>query len=297
MMKFKRKPLLAVTASLFMPGLGHIYNGQFIQGFTLLLLSVFITPFWIGLALQCPDRALCFMIFVGIILSLVFYLWILQNAYHTTSDLKTRPALTRFHPFLTTLALFCFGTLLSSLVMNHIQTSWIEAFKIPSQSMLPNLLLGDHLFVDKRINYPGTHNPLQRGEIVTFVYPNDRTLIYIKRIIGLPGDQIVIQDMDVLINDESIRGERIQDLGSSELNPLLETSMAFRETGQQGAYIVLWKKDAKRESFTDIVPNGHVFVLGDYRDASNDSRYWGHVPIRDITGPLLIELFVVYPPS
>jgi signal peptidase I len=156
----------------------------------------------------------------------------------------------------------------------------LETFKVPSASMLPTIIPGDRFFADKRVGHPGGVK-VRRGAIAVFVYPNDRTTMYVKRIIGLPGDRIEIDGTSVKVNGVEIRHEDVHDLGDSQ--HMLEDHLAFRESGESGSYIVLWHKDGKREQLSTMVPNGHVFVLGDNRDASQDSRTFGVLPIADVT--------------
>jgi signal peptidase I len=125
---------------------------------------------------------------------------------------------------------------------------------------------------------------IRRGAIAVFLYPNDRTTLFVKRIVGLPGDRIEMDGTSVKVNGINIRGEELRDLGDPTLNRLLDDHQAFRESSDQGGYTVLWRKDGKREPFSAVVPNGQVFVLGDNRDVSHDSRHFGTLPIADVTG-------------
>ena len=158
-----------------------------------------------------------------------------------------------------------------------IRTFVVQAFKIPSGSMLPTLQIGDHLLVNKfiygvRIPLVGgrllaVHQP-QRGDVIVFIYPKDRSKDFIKRVVGLPGERVEIIDKAVFID-----GKRIED------------SHAFQEPADP-------RHDYRpRDNFGPYtVPDDSVFVLGDNRDHSHDSRFWGSVPIRDILG----KAFVLY---
>ncbi|MEW6268392.1 MAG: signal peptidase I [Thermodesulfobacteriota bacterium] len=156
-----------------------------------------------------------------------------------------------------------------------IRTFFVQAFKIPSGSMLPTLQIGDHLLVNKllygiRIPVYGTrllgYFEPERGDIIVFVYPEDREKDFIKRVVGVPGDEIEIRNKRLYRNGEPV-GE--------------EPYAQYSEPSEAGP----------RDNFGPVtVPEGHVFVMGDNRDHSFDSRFWGFVPYEDIKG----KAFVIY---
>jgi len=148
----------------------------------------------------------------------------------------------------------------------------IEAFKIPSGSMIPTLVVGDHLLVNKMvygIDLPFVddkvlvyRNP-HRYDIIVFRYPKDPSKNFIKRVIGVGGDKVEMKDKDVYVNDQKIEDSFVQHTDED----------------------VLPAKMSKRDNFGPItVPEGKVFVLGDNRDDSHDSRYWGFVDLNEIKG-------------
>lgn len=159
-----------------------------------------------------------------------------------------------------------------------IRTFIIQAFKIPSGSMLPTLQIGDHLLVSKfiygvKIPFSGTtlipFKTPKHGDVVVFKYPEDRSIDYIKRIIGVPGDTIAIKNKKVFINNKAI-----------------EDPHAFYKTPR-----ILRPIESPRDNFPAVkVPPGKVFVMGDNRDNSHDSRFWGFVDQKDILG----KAFIIY---
>lgn len=159
-----------------------------------------------------------------------------------------------------------------------IRTFVIQAFKIPSGSMEPTLLVGDHIFVNKfiyGIKIPFLRKTLipikdpERGDIIVFIYPETKDKDYIKRVIGLPGEDIEINGKDIYID------------GTLFNDPYGEYRNAL-----ENSYNPV--KDCPFCSVT--VPDGHYFVMGDNRGNSQDSRYWGFVPADFIKG----KAFIIY---
>jgi signal peptidase I len=157
-----------------------------------------------------------------------------------------------------------------------IRTFVVQAFKIPSGSMIPSLLVGDHILVNKFIYGPRIELPLtgtfiaklpgfaeiRRGDVVVFVYPVDRSKDFIKRVIGLEGDVVEIRNKKVFINRQTMQ------------DPHAHFEEGLGEMGPQ-----------ERDNLGPIVvPRHHVFVMGDNRDRSYDSRFWGFVDVEDIKG-------------
>jgi len=190
------------------------------------------------------------------------------------------------------------------LVVFLVRSFIVEPFKIPSGSMMPTLLAGDYILVNKftyglrvpilnntflEINHPS------RGDVFVFHYPPEPSIDYIKRVVGLPGDKIRYQDKQLTINGQPLA---VQDAGSYEyvmsgLN--IMTAKKYRE--QLGAVQhdilihdvvgnydadAIGAKFANNEEIT--VPAGHYFAMGDNRDNSSDGRVWGFVPERNLVG-------------
>ncbi|MGE0359612.1 MAG: signal peptidase I [Vicinamibacterales bacterium] len=160
-----------------------------------------------------------------------------------------------------------------------IRTFVVQAFKIPTGSMEPNLLVGDHLLVNKFVFAPaasGVERALlpmrgvERGDVVVFKYPEDPERDFIKRIVGLPGETIEVKGTQVLVNGTAIAQPFAHFLLPHDPNtPASEGD--------------------PRERFGPVtVPAGHYFAMGDNRDNSQDSRYWGFLPGHYIKGRALM---------
>jgi signal peptidase I len=153
--------------------------------------------------------------------------------------------------------------------------------------MAPGILMGDFLIADKRYNCPGCKHAVKRGDIAIFVYPNDRTLNYIKRIVGLPGDKVRIKGRELFLNGQSLkRSERVetnsQGLGVKG-GP--DTGVEITEGIEGREWRVFWASNDKVDEEIEMtVPAGHVLVLGDQRALSKDSRTFGTVPLQDVVG-------------
>ncbi|MBU9677727.1 signal peptidase I [Burkholderia multivorans] len=184
----------------------------------------------------------------------------------------------------------------------------VEPFKIPSGSMVPTLLVGDLILVNKfeyGLRMPITNtkitqgSPLARGDVVVFRYPKDESVDYIKRVIGLPGDTVAYQDKQLTINGQPVPETPLPDYFDDERQ---NYAKQFEETiGNKknailnnpavppfvmGAYDYPYRDNCTYNSRGVIckVPPGHYFMMGDNRDNSADSRYWGFVPDKNIVG-------------
>ncbi len=180
----------------------------------------------------------------------------------------------------------------------------VEAFKIPSGSMIPTLEVGDHIFVNKFIyglRVPLTNlRPVRfrtptRGEVIVFVYPKDEDKDFIKRVVAVGGDTIAIRQNSIVLNGKEIKRRRIpgpciysdEEEGSDRYEP--RQCIAWEEELDGVSYRVF--QDPRSPPYpmaATKIPDGHVFVMGDNRDNSADSRSWGMVPEKNIKGKAMI---------
>ena len=159
------------------------------------------------------------------------------------------------------------------------RTFVVQAFKIPTGSMEPNLLVGDHLLVNKFVFAPTAtslermllpNREIRRGDIIVFKYPEDPERDFIKRVIGLPGETIELRSKKVHVN-----GTPIEEPYAHFLYP----------PPAEGAA----KPWDLRETFGPVtVPDGHLFMMGDNRDNSQDSRFWGFMPLSYVKGRAMV---------
>lgn len=170
-----------------------------------------------------------------------------------------------------------------------IRTFVVQAFVIPSGSMLPTLQIGDYLLVNK-LAY--TFRPIQRGDIIVFKFPRDESQDFIKRVVGLPGDKIEIRKGTLFINDQPvpiIAESAARDSEQAVRSPYYEKPKLFMEQLGGVKHQIQYLRDQSGLDFLPkLVPADSVFVMGDNRDNSQDSRVWGFVKYDKILGRALI---------
>jgi len=278
-----RRPLLALLAGLLLPGLGQIYCGELARGVLILLTFAMLLPSGAWLAVHAPGVLLAPIVVASVLASLLVYVYATVAAVRSARRLRQDFVPGPWNRGVVYFALFMLGhVFLLAPLASHARGELVESFKVPSRSMMPTILPGDRFLADKRVGRPGGVK-LRRGAIAVFRYPNDRTMLYVKRIIGLPGDRVEIDGPSVKVNGSELRQETLASLGTSSLDRLLADHEAIRETIDGTSYTVLWRKDGEHEPLSVTVPNGKVFVLGDNRDAAQDSRSFGVLPLADVT--------------
>ncbi len=194
------------------------------------------------------------------------------------------------------------------LIVFLLRSFLVEPFKIPSGSMIPTLLVGDFILVNKYtygVRLPVINkkiidiNKPERGDVMVFRYPDDPSVDYIKRVVGLPGDSLVYQNKRLSINGREVPlkeagdyllKEKIQYL-KQYIETLGKTEHAILVDTSEPAVLPYAKQFPQRENciynnsgMACTVPPGHYFMMGDNRDNSSDSRVWGFVPEANIVG-------------
>ncbi|WP_029521152.1 signal peptidase I [Persephonella sp. IF05-L8] len=194
------------------------------------------------------------------------------------------------------------------LVVSFIRVFFAQAFNIPSGSMKPTLLIGDFILVNKLVygdwsigipftgidfyRYKNRLAKPDRGDIIVFKYPENPKIDFIKRIIALPGDTVEVKNDIVYVNGKALlrKPDGYYTAPNEKVKKYLECTTR-KYTGKEYCYTIMELYDGEGKDFGPVkVPEGHYFVMGDNRDNSRDSRFWGFVPDDYLIG----QAFVIY---
>ncbi|MEG3639729.1 signal peptidase I [Magnetococcus sp. PR-3] len=175
-----------------------------------------------------------------------------------------------------------------------IRTFVVEPFKIPSGSMIPTLLVGDYLFVNKLAygyRLPYTQKRIlmgdgpERGDVAVFKFPMEPSKDYIKRIVALPGDRVSYENKRLYINGKPLDYKMTGEYSYLNEYERRINTLGLKENNGERSYRVLIQPNVPAAfPMEHVVPEGHYFAMGDNRDNSNDSRYWGYVPAFRLVG-------------
>jgi signal peptidase I len=250
-MEKRRSPIISVLFNTISPGLGHLYCGRPVRAvlFLGLILAIIFSAF-VFYQLTYLFWASAAFLLGGIFI----YIAALADAINVAMRSKVYKMrwFNRWHRYLLYYACSVF---LISILTIDIRENFIQAYRISSNAMEQTFLIGDYFFVDRKIYK--TQQP-SRGDIAVFVFPGDTSKLFTKRIVGLPGDVVEIKEKVLYVN-----GKKVEE-----------------------PYAVHVDNEIKpHDNFGPVtVPPGHFFTLGDNRDRSYDSRYWGFVSREHLLG-------------
>ena len=251
----KRRPIWATVLSLIIPGLGHIYAGDLRKGLSLIGIeySAIILAGILGIL------STFYGIISLIIFTIGFYIFTLISSVRLAlrnKEYQLQPY-NRWYWYLIIFIITSVTT--NTLFCFRGSILGYETYRIPAKSMQPTLQIGDLITVNTRYYQPIV------GDVVVFLYPKNRSIPYVKRIAAIGNDTISINNGIVIRN-----GKPENKLDVSNDKRLKDFSISMNERK---------------------IPDGEVFLLGDWRDNSNDSRFWGTVPVTDIIGKVTYILF------
>ena len=307
-----RRPLIAALASFILPGFGQFYNGDLNRAIWLFLaFAMLCIPAIALIALYLPDGLMLPVLVLGLVAALGVWGYAVWDAWRGARDHRGGPAKAWQQSGVYALVFVLCDLLALPLLTLYVREHQVEPFYIPSTSMEPGVQRGDRIWADKRYNCPGCKQGVHRGDIAVFAYPNDRSVRYIKRVIGLPGDQIQLKDRKVWVNGQALQGPAALSAAPSAAGAptggmeaidgrtwqvqWLEPAVSARSAGVNPAAASPTPtltalpplNRAQTVAPTELkltVPDGQVFVLGDNRQNSADSRNFGTVPMQDILG-------------
>jgi len=296
--KFKeRKPLFALALSLFLVGLGQVYNGKLRKGILLFSISIVFPFLLFQLSVVGPDKMLIFFLLLSLIASLGIYIWAAVDAWKQAKRMGKNYTLKFYNKLYVYILLIILLNLFSYIPIVNWQKICFFAspYRMPTGGMMPSILPGDFIMTDRRIDHSAENHGLQRGKLVIFKYPNDKKKHFIKRVIGLPGDEIEFKGLELYVNGEKRTDQEVSYPEGMRDENIKKGTTAFYEKGDLGIYVVFYIEGTARKDLIVTVPEGCCFVLGDNRDNSFDSRHWGMVPLNDVVASVKQVYFSVDP--
>jgi signal peptidase I len=257
----KRSPILATLLSIVSPGLGQMYNGQLVKGIIFSLIGYLLLLLVSLTRLQFNFYGLIFIL--GLLVCIL--LFIVGDALIVAmkkKEIVLKPS-NRWY-FYVLFAVLAFGiSEISDIFVKVEPFGGIKSYKFPSGSMMPTLLIGDHIIVNQD---PYDMGRIKRGDIIVFKYPEDPRKDFLKRVIATEGDVIEGKNKKIFVN-----GKEITELYIQHSDNIIRTS-----------------RNDPRDNFGPLtLPKDKLFMMGDNRDQSYDSRYWGFIDMRDIKGKAL----------
>ena len=280
----KRSPWIAALLSVLCTGLGHIYCGRIVMGLGLFALTTLFVPVQTSLLLFGYSAILVILTVVLGLISMVVSIYAVISSFRLARSLGADYQLKEYNHPIVYLAFFLIVGFIAPVSAAHVlRDNVAEAFYCPAESMLPNIIKGDRFLADKRAY---RDDKPQYGEVIVFRNPLDRKSNYVKRVIALPGDRVEVRNGQVLVNGKLLT-QKSTDHSIMGPGEMVEGAELYEEINGSRRYMILKDKapSAEKQDFPETeVPPAHVFVLGDNRDHSLDSRKFGFVPIGDIKG-------------
>ena len=282
----RRVPWVAVALSLLSAGVGHLYCGRIAKGLPLYF-AWLLVPICITIAALLPPSPTLFvaLVLLPIVIVFIVYLYAAINAWRIASRIGVDYSL-RDYNRAAIYSLLIVVQLIYSIGLIAGVRGWVyEAFRIPSSSMSPTFLPGDRILARKLM--PRDHVP-KRGDLIVYNNPTPTGAIkFVGRVVAVAGDHLEIHGERVLINGKELERDRVPDESLTFLGDQMRGRVAM-EVNAGHRYLAAYDDSSDggraQRDFDATIPERHVFVLGDNRDRSKDSRHFGSIHIGDIVG-------------
>jgi len=285
-MTSRRVPWVALALSFLSPGVGHLYCGRIAKGLPLYFAWILVPLCSVVAALVPPSATvLMLLVLLPAVAVLTVYLYAAIDAWRLAYQIRSDYSLRDYNRaaiywlLIVVQLVYSIGLIVGARVLVY------EAYLIPASSMSPTILNGDRILARKLL--PLDHFP-ERGDLIVFRNPTPSIAdAFVKRVVAVAGDHIEIRGESLLINGKELERDRVPDESLKHLGNQLSGRVAF-EVNSGHRYLVAYDDSSDGEraqgDFEATVPERHVFVLGDNRDRSRDSRYFGSIHVGDIFG-------------
>ncbi len=281
-----RFPWVALALSFLSSGVGHIYCGRIAKGLFLYTARFLLPLLCIISAFAQPSTGVLLgLILLPAVATVIIFLYSSIDAWAVAKRVGSDYKLKEYN------RASLYGLLVAVQLAYPVTLTWgineylYEAFIIPERSMSPNFLAGDRILVNKR---PFGDSFPERGDLVVFRTPRSETgRAWIKRVIGVAGDQIMIKGREIKVNGKKLEREHVPTEGIGQLRDQV-TGVVYHESLAGRRYRVLFDDDSldgnSKDEINVTVPDRGIFVLGDNRDRSRDSRHIGSIHVGEVIG-------------
>ncbi len=287
--KNKRYPWLAVTLSLIMPGLGHIYCGRIVKGLILSFLAGLPLPVIMFVLATSKTPFIWVVILTGLFASMFVQLIAIIDSGYTAKHTKQDYKLKDYNRWYVYILLILMGTGGGMELALNIKENYMHPFRITTASDYPTIIPGDRILANK-IVYKS--NDPKRGDMIVFLNPENRRINFIKRIVAVSGDTVEIKDGELYINDERLQRKKLVQSVLDNIRIKVDGEPlegdVFEESNGDAKYKIFLAQAPHNKTSGDFakitVPEYHCFVLGDNRNFPRDSRHFGPIHLATIKG-------------
>jgi len=289
----ERKPLFALALSFLLTGMGQVYNGKLRKGILFFAASLIVPFVLFQLSVVGPDQTPIILLVLSLVADPGISIWAAVDAWKHAKRWGKNYRLKIYNKlFVYILVVVGVYFLFFARIVDWRKLQFLTIpYRWVTGSMAPTILPGDFILADQRIDHSSENLGLRRGELVVFKLPSDKSRHVVKRVIGLPGDEIELRGMELFVNGKKWTAQEAPPPEGGEAESDGKKIIAFYEKGDSGAYRIFYFEGTARDDFNISVPESCCFVLGDNRDISADSRHWGGIALSDIVARPRIVYF------